>query len=595
MKGRTRTLIFLVLCLLASFLGLTPSTSQEVRQLIPVREVGIAQERQRPRAGGKQTSAVAPTHPPQEGEEPHLQPVDMVRWALVDVRNLPADVHPHQVRYLASYNHPPYARPGIWKDGSFAINSLSRNRMLALPPVIPNTEGSLFRIDLTDYGIDPKEWDRLVELGSGRSPYPEPYFHQYTLREVHEEKAPPFKWIQVQKEEPPGTKWINQDGSPLMVWKKVPAPATAHPITPGQRTYEPAEWIGWGTDRNRDIQDLIGITGTEHPVVRADWFCTYALWAPRYYDLLGLGGKANIDDFRKFLRARVGSDADRKVAGIVVTPPRQAKVALNNRLVLFVPSTNYVLGSYYWETRDSRRSTNKRQYLNIVLDVIKIERGLRQSAATDKQFFDATEDIGLLANGLQAYFLTDGVGNRLDKADSDIATDKTSTYQDTQVWSARNCISCHLEGIRPVREAIRDFAHDQIGLLVVNDDVHRTNEKLVRDFFGYDIQAIIKANQAIYASGVLAATRGRTAAENATAFMDLTATYLDQGVGLRQIAWDVGIPEEKLAGYLRRGIGLDPTLTGLIKDPPEDIRRDQYENNSFPQLMQFLKTYREEP
>jgi hypothetical protein len=567
------------------------------RPPVPVREVG--EEKQRPR-GGQAGGGRKPEQPAAGDDgDPHLTPRDAVRWSLADATNLPADLNPAHVRFVSLYNVPPSRRRTVWLDVAFAVNSISRSRRLVIPPVIPGTENSLVRIDLDDYYIDPAEWDRLATLGSGRAPFPDPYFSQFVVRADHaarkEEKQPPAgEWVvrKVHKEDPPGVKWYDQYHRPIMVDRRtwVPGKADSPAVpTPGKKELRPAVWLGQN-DQAAPLHALVALTRTTYPVLRADWFVTYALWAPRYYDLLGLGKK--IEDFQKLVRVRDREDADRKVAGIVVKPPRNSRVALNNRFITFAPSTNIPQGAYYWETHDTKKSVDNRQYMNVLLDFVKFERGLSNLSRESQDFFDATEDIGVLPNGLQAYFLTDGKGNRLDKADADVAIDKTSSYQDAQVWCARNCITCHIEGIRPVEDSVRDFSRDKIGLLVVNDDKQRTNSRLVEDFFGYDLEVLQKSNTATYQATIQAVTKGRTAAENATAFMDLTAGYLDDGVTLEVAAWEVGVPAPKLRQALSRGIGLDPTLTGLLKTPPAAIRRDQWEVSSFPQIMVFLESYR---
>lgn len=623
------------------------SAARRWAEAIP--ESPLPPEEQRPRGGERQpgggVDAVPAKDDPKDGK-PKFVPFDAVRMACADLASLPPDVDPYYVRYVSLYNNRPSKRAWWYKRVSFAVNSVSRGSVIKLPVLVQGTESTLIRLDLRDYQIDPKEWDRLAELGSGRSPLPEPYFQSFVIDEGKSagRRPPPGtktatarrslfssaaaapgapaylkvaamrgpRSLPPEKQSPGGSykiireQVVGADGRPVTISRRAWVPdintgppeerqAVKSPAVPGagagEKTLRPADHLV-RPDGGLALACVLALTGTDHPILRGDWFVSYSLWAPRYYDLLGLGGNADIKDFQKLLKVRAAEDADVSRAGIVVRPPRSSGVALNNRFIFFITSANDY-GSYYWQTNDSKTSTDGRQYLNVLIDFLKVQRGVTKQGKDDKKFFDATEDIGTLRNGLQAYFLTDGAGKRLDKADADIAIDRYSRYQDSQVWSARNCITCHTQGIKSVPEAVRDFSKGRIGLLVVDDDAKKTNTTLVTDFFGKPLDGIVKAHQAYYEETIKAVTLGDTAADNAKSFMEATADYLDGGVTLDVAAWEVGVSADELAKLLKRGIGLDPTLTGLLQEPAEEIRRDQYENNSFSQLMTYLQVYRQ--
>lgn len=573
-----------------------PISTRNIKQQRPVPHGVAFADGPRPRVGGSKVAD--PTSPvPVAGvvkaippEVPDVHIFNSVQWAVDDVRRLPSTIDPYYVRWVSAHNVRPAKRQIAWHLTSFAINSISSESQPKIPPVLANTRESLIRIDLRDYGIDPKQWDRLASLGSGRVPEPEPYYQQPTVKitpAVIDPYRPTFR--EVQKEDPPGVKWFKSDGSPVMVRVPgLPVGPTSAPTADNKKKFTP--FASWTTfDRGKAMEELIQRTGTQYPILRADWFITYALWAPRYYDLLGLGGNANLRDFQAKVKVRAAADSDVTLAGAVVKPPKELRVTLNNRVVLFVPATSFH-GAYYWQTNDSRKSTDERQYMNTFLDFLKTLRGIHPSIKKVK-FADATEDIGCLLNGLQAYFLSDGDGNRLDVAAIDIARDRESRYSDVQVWSARNCITCHTRGLRPMQDAVRTFSKDLVGLFVTDDDPNRTNTRLVESFFGKDVDPIITANQLTYDSSIRAVTRGWSSERLSREFMDLTAGYLDDGIGLAEAAWEVGVPQDDLGGLLKRAVGIDPTLTGLIKDPVVPIRRDQWEVTSYPQLMQYLDAY----
>ncbi len=59
-----------------------------------------------------------------------------------------------------------------------------------------------------------------------------------------------------------------------------------------------------------------------------------------------------------------------------------------------------------------------------------------------------------LPNGLQAYFLADARGNRLNNAPIAIVADRNNP-DDPIIHSGRSCMSCHYEGMRSLRDDVR--------------------------------------------------------------------------------------------------------------------------------------------
>jgi len=70
---------------------------------------------------------------------------------------------------------------------------------------------------------------------------------------------------------------------------------------------------------------------------------------------------------------------------------------------------------------------------------------------------DGGEIIFNLPNGLQAYMLVDGAGDRLDKASLAIVSDPRRP--DRAVASGLSCISCHIAGIHEKADEVREAVH----------------------------------------------------------------------------------------------------------------------------------------
>jgi serine/threonine-protein kinase len=183
------------------------------------------------------------------------------------------------------------------------------------------------------------------------------------------------------------------------------------------------------------VRDYLFPAGMVRPVpfVRADWFVSRATLPPLYFDLLnlpttitelerelGVDTKANIDQARAIR------------AGMV-----ESKVSRNNRAVERHPLAG---GGYYWRSYDYASSVGDK---SIVTDPVKLRP-------------DGGEMIFSLPNGLQAYFIVDKSGQRLDSAPQNIVEDTTagSTVEGQVVHTGLSCIRCHETGMR------KDFTDD---------------------------------------------------------------------------------------------------------------------------------------
>jgi hypothetical protein len=160
------------------------------------------------------------------------------------------------------------------------------------------------------------------------------------------------------------------------------------------------------------------------------------------------------------------------------------------------------------------------------------------------------------------------------------------------VWNARNCITCHTQGLKSFRENVRSLSRGRISLLVVDNDDKKTNTRLVSDFFGFDLSVVVTTHQKAYNDAVMVATAGRSASQTAALMENIFFDYLDAGLTLEQGAREVGMPTAQFRRALERGIGIDHPLTGWLQDPPEEARRDQWEIGFGP-LMTYLETYRD--
>ncbi len=300
------------------------------------------------------------------------------------------------------------------------------------------------------------------------------------------------------------------------------------------------------------IQTLMQLTGSDSPIIRADWFIVNATLPPSYYNFLGLG--KTLKDFEDlvFANEALAKKARSQDKAIVVS----SIVTKNNRTLTRSPTfTN----GYYWRSHDSLKSVDERDYVINILN----------------ETFDATEDIGTLPNGLQAYFLADAAGNRLDFANPDIAVDNNSI--DRLVRTGRSCIVCHAEGIRPINDEIRTLTEmlnnrESVKLLIAKEeDAYR-----IADLFSSDLDEQIIKDQNVYRSAVSKAN-GLSSERNAAIYAEIYDSYAEYLLTTDIICREIGMSETQLKEYAKHSN--DHLILGLFRSPIRPVRRDQWERS----------------
>lgn len=183
--------------------------------------------------------------------------------------------------------------------------------------------------------------------------------------------------------------------------------------------------------RSSDGDSIAHLTGSPLPYLRADWFVAEASVAPLYYDLLDL--PKTVQD----LERQLGIDAARDLAeekNVARAGIRESGVSRNNRILERHVSQH----GAYWKSFDFRSNLDDQ---NIFRDP------LRFNAAGHEIIFN-------LPNGLQAYFLADARGNRLNIAPINIVADRNNA-DDPTIRNGRSCMNCHFGGIQSFKDDVR--------------------------------------------------------------------------------------------------------------------------------------------
>ncbi len=173
-------------------------------------------------------------------------------------------------------------------------------------------------------------------------------------------------------------------------------------------------------------------TNSEVPFVQVDWFLATASLPPLYYDILQLPLTERV------LEVLLGVSVKENILN---TPGKHvwragfndSGVSNHNRVV---ERHTFEHGAY-WKSYDFAGSVGTQ---NIFTHPISFEH-------------DGSEIIFNLPNGLQAYYLVNAEGNRLNVAPTDIVSNPASS--DPAVRNGLSCIGCHTEGMKTFEDEVR--------------------------------------------------------------------------------------------------------------------------------------------
>ncbi len=168
------------------------------------------------------------------------------------------------------------------------------------------------------------------------------------------------------------------------------------------------------------------------PFVHVDWFLATASLPPLYNDILDLPETA------RELEDKLGVDVAGNIQNAAGTRVWRAGfndsgVSNHNRVVERHTSNN----GAYWKSYDFAGSAGTKNIFTYPLSFT----------------HDGGEIIFNLPNGLQAYYLVDAAGNRLDVAPTDIVSNPAAN--DPAVYNGLSCIGCHTKGMRTFEDQVR--------------------------------------------------------------------------------------------------------------------------------------------
>ena len=304
----------------------------------------------------------------------------------------------------------------------------------------------------------------------------------------------------------------------------------------------------------RKLSGLQQGTGSEVPFVQADWFLATASLPPLYHDILAL------PETERELERELGIDVARnlqRAPGISVwrAGTNDSRVSNHNRVV---ERHTFRFGAY-WKSHDFAGSAEAQ---NIFTHPLSFER-------------DGGEVIFNLPNGLQAYYIADGEGNRINVAPTEIVSNPAA--RDPAVRNGLSCIGCHTEGMK-----------------TFEDDVRAVIEETARPAYDRDHALRLYVDQAVMDALVQEDTERYEVALAKTGGVSggiepvhLFHEAFQDPLNAAQAAAAIGMEESIFLSKIRQEPSLQNLgLTGLLRSGG-NVKRDVWESN-FSELVACL-------
>lgn len=188
-------------------------------------------------------------------------------------------------------------------------------------------------------------------------------------------------------------------------------------------------------------------TGSQIPIVRADWFVARASVPPLYHDLLMLPNGPGAD---QVLERRLGVETEKDFLKnrLLAAGFTKSNVSDHNRLV----HRHQSQFGYYWESYDFKSSRGRQNLAAFSLGPDFEDNPFARVAFEH----DGGEIIFSLPNGLQGYMLVDGNGGRIDRGPLEVVFDSKQPLGNKEVINGISCIVCHNRGMQPFQDDIRN-------------------------------------------------------------------------------------------------------------------------------------------
>ena len=291
----------------------------------------------------------------------------------------------------------------------------------------------------------------------------------------------------------------------------------------------------------------------EVPFVHVDWFLAVASLPPLYHDILSL------PETEAELERELGIDVAgnlRRAPGLRVmrAGTNDSGVSAHNRVV----ERHSFRNGAYWKSHDFASSVGQK---NILQNPLTFDR-------------DGGEVIFNLPNGLQAYYVSDGFGNRIDVAPTDIVSNPAAS--DPAVRNGLSCIGCHTEGMKTFEDSVRG-AYQRLPASPTRDQVLRLYVEKAK------MDRLVAEDAARYRDALEATGGVFGGIEPVHRFHETFQEALDAP----HAAASVGLETTAFVKLIRENVGLQSLgLTGLLSDGG-NVKRDAW-TESFDEIISCL-------
>ncbi len=407
------------------------------------------------------------------------------------------------------YLYKPYPKGGEAAVEAFEaalklhVNLISRESAFAYPKLIAP---GLCRVDLRNYQWNPKVWEKLADI--------DPYFHRVVTEDVIEEFVEEKKVKQAYGyTDAYGHTHITEYRDEVKKEKRV-------------RRRQISKRKLFVPNGAAQLAGLALLTGSDAPIVRADWFLVQSARQTSldnledtgvgYYDFLGVRDRDDyfrLIGFNEGVLARFQSEV-RSVVG-------ESGVAQGNRQIVVEGG----VGGHHYTTLEVKTQKG---------------RGVAIANLRKNEFLHAAEEhYAPLPNGLPATFLSDDKGVRQSSVPDFVAGNKSelNVSHDTRVHVNMACMQCH-EGnvLMPIEDDVRPV---YTGRLKTNTNSDKVFLELKRQYGTY-LERMVNKDRADYqdkfkevtglAAKQAAAVYSKAFTDYAVGRIDLAGAAIEYGV-----------------------------------------------------------------
>ena len=308
------------------------------------------------------------------------------------------------------------------------------------------------------------------------------------------------------------------------------------------------------------LERLQGEMNADIPSVHADWFIAQASLPPLYHDLLSLP----LTD--RELETRLEVDVIRNILnapGVRVwrAGTNNSGVSNNNR-VIERHTSRY---GAYWKSYDFAGSVGTQNIFTHPLSFT----------------HDGGEVVFNLPNGLQAYYVTNASGFRLDDAPINIVSNPAAS--DPTVRNGLSCFGCHTEGMKTFEDEVR-------AVIEANTAPAYDKEQALRLYVEQsEMDALLQEDTDRYRSALAATGGAFDGIEPISRFHEVFQGTVDAS----QAAAVVGLETEAFLEKIRENIGLQNIGLSVLDTPNGSMKRDAWTSSfrdiifalNFPELV----------